>query len=87
MTKPVVNPGGVSAALTGTAPSGSAHSGMGGLLMRANCRSAIIETPEAGSAASERKRSNVVSDHAITAAAGSASYGYQTAAAAADVVR
>src|SRR4051794_37708954 len=69
------------------APRGTAHSGMSALFSRVKVRSSIIDTPlEAPARLSSFKTAKVSSAHGITRGKGSASYGYQIAAAAAEAI-
>src|SRR5438874_8755420 len=70
----------------GRAPKFFAQSGIAISPVRVNWRSSSMETPLCESRASSRNRSLVISDQGMTLSAGSASYGNQTAAAAAEVV-
>src|SRR4051812_4752131 len=69
------------------APRGTAHSGMSAPFWRVKVRSSSIETPlEAPARLSSFRTAKVSSAHGITRSKGSASYGYQIAAAAAEAI-
>src|ERR1700730_1378883 len=83
--KPLLKAERTSLAFKNRAPSAGAHSGIWILPARKNVRSSIIETPLRGLRARSTRTLWVSNAHAITASAGSASYGYQIAPAAAEV--